>query len=367
MPETSSEQGAVDAARANGRPPRDDLVRAVPTSPTLRAAPEPADPTMTGEPGGMPVLTGRFSVFNEWTEIDSFHEGRFLERIAPGAFKKTFRELGARTKVLFQHGMDPQVGDKVLGRAEILREDDDGAYYEVPLLDTSYNRDLIPGLRAGLYGASFRFSVVREDYNDRADISEHNPHGLPERTIKEARVPEFGPVTFPAYAGATAGLRSLTDEFLVARMTSNPDRLRAVLGYLAERDRRTARAHAPDAPDVPDAPDMPEPAPVEERPAPGQPDPSGDPASPHVTPSADPNQPGDGPEHNPDSTESSPDPVEPADETRAEPEAHPDPDGTTAPPLGRAEPLFAHPAHGRRTTGTALYGHESKEHPWLLT
>jgi len=354
MPETSSEQGAVDAARANGRPPRDDLVRAVPTSPTLRAAPEPADPdTMTGEPGGMPVLTGRFSVFNEWTEIDSFHEGRFLERIAPGAFKKTFRELGSRTKVLFQHGMDPQIGDKVLGRAEILREDDDGAYYEVPLLDTSYNRDLIPGLRAGLYGASFRFSVVREDYNERADISDHNPHGLPERTIKEARVPEFGPVTFPAYAGATAGLRSLTDEFLVARMTSNPDRLRAVLDYLADRDRRSTRTAAPDAPDAPR-----EDPPIE-RP---DPDPSGDPASPHVTPSADPNQPGDGPEHQP-----SPNPVEPADDTRAEPEAHPDPDGTPAPPTGRAEPLFAHPAPGRRDSGTPIYGLNKKDEPWLLT
>jgi hypothetical protein len=26
-------------------------------------------------------------------------------------------------------------------------------------------------------------------------------------------MPEFGPVTFPAYPGATAGMRSLTDRF----------------------------------------------------------------------------------------------------------------------------------------------------------
>ena len=28
-------------------------------------------------------------------------------------------------------------------------------------------------------------------------------------------MPEFGPVTFPAYPGATAGMRSLTDRFYV--------------------------------------------------------------------------------------------------------------------------------------------------------
>jgi hypothetical protein len=63
----------------------------------------------SGEPdkGGVsePTLFGHFAVFNEWTEIDSMFEGHFLERIAPGAFKKTFREQ--QQKVLFQHGQDP--------------------------------------------------------------------------------------------------------------------------------------------------------------------------------------------------------------------------------------------------------------------
>ena len=54
----------------------------------------------------------------------------------------------------------------------------------------------------------------------------HNPHGLPERTVKEAKVPEFGPVTFPAYAGATAGVRSMTDDFLMSCFRSDPDKLR---------------------------------------------------------------------------------------------------------------------------------------------
>jgi hypothetical protein len=118
--------------------------------------------------------------------------------------------------VLFQHGRDPTVGSKVLGIPTTLREDEQGGYYEVPLLDTAYNHDLIPGLRAGAYGASFRFTVTREHVVQSPGASSYNPTALPERTIQEARVMEFGPVTFPAYQGATAGVRSLTDWYLEA-------------------------------------------------------------------------------------------------------------------------------------------------------
>ena len=159
----------------------------------------------------MPTLAGHFAVFDTWTEINSAFEGRFLERIAPGAFDKTFKENRSNMKVLFNHGKHPTVGEMVLGPVRELRSEERGAYYEVPLYDTSYNRDLLPGLADNQYGSSFRFRVIQEDFDHRAEESEHNPEGLPERTIKEARVMEFGPVTFPAYADATAGLRSATD------------------------------------------------------------------------------------------------------------------------------------------------------------
>lgn len=179
--------------------------------------------------GRIGTLTGHFARFNEWTEIDSLWEGRFLERIAPGSFAKTIAENRDRMRVTLNHGMDPTFGDKPLGPIERLEEDDDGPAYDVPLIDTSYNRDLVPGLDKGLYGSSFRFRVMKEEIEQKPKASKHNPEALPERTIKEAQVYEFGPVTFPAYAGAEAGLRSMTDEYLLAAFRADPDRLKALL------------------------------------------------------------------------------------------------------------------------------------------
>lgn len=154
------------------------------------------------------TLHGYLAVFNEWTEINSW-EGRFLERLAPGAFKKTLREFGSRVKILFNHGFDPAIGDKPLGKPSVLKEDERGLYVEVPLDDTSYNRDLVASLRSGaLDGMSFRFSVGREEWADPEKKSAANPNMLPERTIREvARLYEGGPVTFPAYEATTAGVR----------------------------------------------------------------------------------------------------------------------------------------------------------------
>lgn len=204
--------GSLEAAqqlvRSRGIVRMVDRIAVRATAPALLPGSELRD-TGTGDPGDGTTMFGHFAVFNEWTEIDSWFEGNFLERIASGAFKKTFRENRAEIKSLFQHGMDPQVGDKPLGTIGDLREDESGAYYEVELLDAPYVRDdILPGLRADLYGASFRFQMIREDFNTEPDPSESNPTGLPERTLKELRVFEFGPVTFPAYASATAGIRA---------------------------------------------------------------------------------------------------------------------------------------------------------------
>lgn len=173
------------------------------------------------------TLAGHFAVFDVWTEIHSWFEGDFLERLAPGAFTKTIKESRDQIKVQYDHGFDAHVGDSPLGPIDVLREDGVGAYYEVPLLDTDYNRDRILPLlrgrlltgedRGSLLGASFRFRVTKEEWDEEPGKSDHNPDGLPERTIREVRLFEFGPVVFPAYPEATAGVRSLTDHYLERR------------------------------------------------------------------------------------------------------------------------------------------------------
>jgi phage head maturation protease len=171
------------------------------------------------------TMYGHFAVFDQWTEIDSIFEGRFLERLTQGSFKRTFNAQRDQVRVAFDHGFDPQIGDKPLGPPTVLKEEAAGAYYEVPLLDTDYNRGFVlPALEGrlmdgtkrgpvGILGASFRFRVIADEWNDEPGRSDHNPDGVPERTIKEVRLYEFGPVVYPAYEGATAKVRSLTDHY----------------------------------------------------------------------------------------------------------------------------------------------------------
>jgi HK97 family phage prohead protease len=194
------EEGQVSSTEQTIRLPRENLYRASYPSIELR-----------GEADGRgPQLFGHFAVFDDWTEINSPYEGRFMERVAPGAFSKTIQENGSGIRLLFQHGRDPQLGDKPIGKFTSLREDAKGGYYEADLFD-GVPPLVVAGLRAGEYGASFRFNVTREDVADEPGVSSSNPSGIPERTIREAKLHELGPVTWGAYKSATAGVRSITD------------------------------------------------------------------------------------------------------------------------------------------------------------
>jgi HK97 family phage prohead protease len=188
----------------------------------VRAAPNTA-PVVRAE-GDAESMEVRFSAFGNWYEIDSYFEGRFLESVERGAFAKTIRESRDKVRVMFDHGYDPQIGNKSLGTIADLREDGDAAVGIVTLFDTSYNRDLIPGLRAGAYGSSMRMVVTRDEWNDTPERSEHNPDGLPERTIKEVRLMEFGPVAWPANPESTSGLRSATDAYYERMRSLDPQR-----------------------------------------------------------------------------------------------------------------------------------------------
>lgn len=182
-----------------------DVVRALAMPVELRA--------VMADDDGLGALVGYFSTFNVWYPVESKFEGRFLERADEKAYLDTIDRDRSMMKVLFDHGHDPTIGNKVLGPIRDLDSDRSGARFDVPLFDTGYNRELLPGLRAGVYGASMRMHVMEDAWDDKPSRSAHNPDGLPERTIVRARVLEFGPVTFPANPRANVSVRSMTDRY----------------------------------------------------------------------------------------------------------------------------------------------------------
>jgi HK97 family phage major capsid protein/HK97 family phage prohead protease len=226
----NSKDPSGSSPESRTRIPRDNLVRAQSGDYELR---EIGD-------GQAPILFGHLLRHGEWTEINSAYEGNFMEQIAPGAAKRTIQENGDKMRVLFNHGRDV-TGDQVLGRIAELRDEAAGVYYEVETFP-SVPPLILEGLRAKQYGASFRFHVMRQQIEENPEPSDYNPKGLPERTIKELQIAEFGPVTFPAYAGATAGLRSMTDEFLFDRLADDPDKVRQLVEY---HEHTANRADAP--------------------------------------------------------------------------------------------------------------------------
>ena len=177
------------------------------------------------------TLTIRLAPHESWAEIHSASEGHFMERFRRGAYRKTLAEN--TPKILFNHGKDPQIGEKPIATTDDVGEDSVSPYARGQILD-GVPELVVDGLRKGVYGASHRFSTVREDWNPNKDRtkSADNPQGLPERTITEARLFELGPVTWPAYASASVSLRSMTDEFGLAALANDPVHLREIVTYL---------------------------------------------------------------------------------------------------------------------------------------
>lgn len=203
------------------RPPMEGLLRMHPFQ--VRAA--------GSERGDGLTMDGWAAVFKRFTKIDSW-EGRFWEQVLPGAMRKTFREQTPRLQ--FDHGTHPMIGSIPIGVIESAAEEKDpvyapdgGAHIIGRLFDnwlTLPVRDAMstPG---GISGMSFRFAVVREDWADhegkaitsrdwleemlfRAWMEEWPDERLPRRSLREVRVPELGPVVYPAYEDTSVDLRS---------------------------------------------------------------------------------------------------------------------------------------------------------------
>lgn len=167
------------------------------------------------------TLYGMAVVYDQPAEVRSW-EGTFIEQVHQGAARKTIAESGDSIRCLFNHGMDPSIGEKPLGRPQVMEDRSDGVYVEVPVAETSYGDDILALVDAGaIDGWSYRFSVPKgKETWTRAKSRD----GLPQRSIHELKMPEFGPVTFPVYEASTMGLRSHTEYSVYKQMSAEQQR-----------------------------------------------------------------------------------------------------------------------------------------------
>jgi hypothetical protein len=164
-------------------------------------------------------MTGHFAVTNQWTTIRS--EGDpFLERLASGGLRRALSEDPVPL-VMWAHGRDNFIQQRPLGVPASLAEDNKGGAYAVDLFNTMSVRELAPALASGVLGASFRFAILDESWVDRPSRSSWNPRGLPERTIRDVSILEFGPCPIGAYRGATAGIAPAPKAPMLAAASSH--------------------------------------------------------------------------------------------------------------------------------------------------
>lgn len=208
------------------------------------------------EQGDGRTLEGYAAVFDTPTEINSW-EGAFTEKIARGAFRKTLRE---RTPVLqFDHGRDWRTGSVPIGTFESLSEDDTGLHVLARLFDNPVVEPIRQAIEGrAITGMSFRFEVIRDEWRDTETgkvikpgpdlwdaLWDNDDPSKIERTIKEVKLFEAGPVVFPAYAATSVGVRDMLD-----RMT--PEDLEALRGELEKNTagQKHERSYDQPQPDV---------------------------------------------------------------------------------------------------------------------
>jgi hypothetical protein len=145
------------------------------------------------------MITGYAAVFNKPAKIGS----SFSEVIRPTAFTRALQEK-QDVRALFNHH-----GGKVLGRTKSgtlrLSVDDKGLRYEIDPPNTTVANDLIESIgRGDIDASSFGFIARGQKWN------ETKKDGVTTylREILDADLLDVSPVTYPAYASTSVGVRS---------------------------------------------------------------------------------------------------------------------------------------------------------------
>ena len=140
-------------------------------------------------------LVGHAAVFDS-----EFDAGWMIETIASGAFKKSIKRDDIRA--LWNHNADYPLGRNKAGTLK-LKEDEKGLLVDISPPDTQWARDLTISIERGdISQMSFGFEVDAEEWirgeKDQPD----------RRILRQIRLWDVSPVTFPAYQDTDIAVRS---------------------------------------------------------------------------------------------------------------------------------------------------------------
>lgn len=142
-------------------------------------------------------LSGYAAVFNQEAEI----MGLWREKVAPGAYKKTIQEHDIRA--LWNHNTDMVLGRNKSGTLS-LEEDERGLKVEITPPDTQAGRDAITTIKRGdVSQMSISFQIIKQEW-----FNPENRREMPIRTVREAKLFDVSPVTFPAFEQTSISARS---------------------------------------------------------------------------------------------------------------------------------------------------------------
>ena len=143
------------------------------------------------------IIQGHAAVFDEWSEtLGGIFP--FKEKVARGAFIKSIE--GDDIRALLNHDANFVLGRNKAGTLELV-EDDKGLLVKIYPPDTQWARDLSKSIERGdISQMSIGFCVTKDEWKSEKDCDT--------RTLKEVKLFDVSPVTFPAYPQTDVGVRS---------------------------------------------------------------------------------------------------------------------------------------------------------------
>jgi HK97 family phage prohead protease len=142
------------------------------------------------------LITGLAIPFNRETVIGDLKYGGFREKVAPGSATKSIRE--GDVVALFNHDSSRPLGRMSAGNLG-LESTDRGVEPSLHPSDVSYAKDLRTLVKDQVIrGWSFGFEVLKDEWTDD-DGNPSTRYDGTNRVIREMRLVEVSPVTFPAY------------------------------------------------------------------------------------------------------------------------------------------------------------------------